>query len=136
MGSVDCLPLYQVPILAPSSPLVGCPQGCFSYCSVTSYLGLPQWLSGKESACNAGDTGNPGSIPGFRKSPGEGHGNPLQYSCLENPMDRGAWRATRSPWGCKQLDTTEATWHTYTSVKEISFFPLLFCLAGGILGLQ
>ena len=46
---------------------------------------------GKESACNAGDLG---SIPGLGSSPGGGHGNPLQYSCLENPMDRGAWRAT------------------------------------------
>ena len=46
---------------------------------------------GKESACNAGD---PGSIPGLGRSPGEGNGNPLQYSCLENPMDRGAWWAT------------------------------------------
>ena len=42
----------------------------------------------KVSACNAGD---PGSIPGSGRSPGGGHGNPLQYSCLENPMDRGAW---------------------------------------------
>jgi len=41
----------------------------------------------KESACNAGDLG---SIPGSERSPGEGNGNPLQYSCLENPMDRGA----------------------------------------------
>ena len=46
---------------------------------------------GKESACNAGA---PGSIPGSGRSPGEGNGNPLQYSCLENPMDRGAWQAT------------------------------------------
>ena len=45
---------------------------------------------GKESACNAGD---PGSTPGLGRSPGEGNGNPLQYSCLENPMDRGAWQA-------------------------------------------
>ena len=45
---------------------------------------------GKESACNAGDLG---SIPGSGRSPGEGNGNPLQYSCLENPMDRGAWQA-------------------------------------------
>ena len=51
---------------------------------------LPQWLSGKESACNAGDTG---WIPGSGRFPGEGNGNPLQYSCLGNPMDRGAWRA-------------------------------------------
>ena len=41
-------------------------------------------------------------------------------------MDRGAWRATRSPWGCKELDTTEATWHTCTSVKEVSFFSSAF----------
>ena len=47
-------------------------------------------LDSKESACNAGD---PGSIPGSGRSPGEGNGYPLQYSCLENPMDRGAWRA-------------------------------------------
>ena len=45
----------------------------------------------KASACNAGD---PGWIPGLGRSPGEGNGNPLQCSCLENPMDRGAWRAT------------------------------------------
>ena len=48
-------------------------------------------LVGKESACNAGD---PGLIPGLRQFPEEGNGNPLQYSCLENPMDRGAWKAT------------------------------------------
>ena len=45
---------------------------------------------GRESACNAGDVG---SIPGLERFPGEGNGNPLQYSCLENPMDRGGWRA-------------------------------------------
>ena len=46
---------------------------------------------GKASAC---DTEDPGSIPGLGRSPGKGNGNPLQYSCLENPMDRGAWRPT------------------------------------------
>ena len=46
---------------------------------------------GKESACSGGD---PGLIPGSGRSPGGGHDNPLQYSCLENPMDRGAWWAT------------------------------------------
>ena len=54
-------------------------------------LGFPGGSEGKESACNAGD---PGSSPGLRSSPGGGHGNPLRYSCLENSMDRGAWRAT------------------------------------------
>ena len=55
-------------------------------------MGLPRWLSDKESATSAGDTGNAGSIPGLGRSPGGGNGNPLQYSCLGNPMDRGAWR--------------------------------------------
>ena len=54
-------------------------------------MGFPQWLSSKESACNAGDTG---SIPRSGRSPGGRNGNPLQYSCLGNPMDRGAWQAT------------------------------------------
>ena len=49
------------------------------------------WLSGKESACNRGDTG---FIPGSGRFPGEGNGNPFQYSCLENPMDRGDCQAT------------------------------------------
>ena len=48
----------------------------------------------KESACSARDTGAEGSIPGSVRSPGEGHGNPLQYACLENPMGKGAWQAT------------------------------------------
>ena len=47
--------------------------------------------SDKEPACHAGDTGDTGLIPGSGRSPGKDHGNPPQYSCLENPMDRGAW---------------------------------------------
>ena len=54
-------------------------------------MGFPSGSDGKESACSAGDLG---SIPGPGRSPGEWNGKPLQYSCLENPMDRGAWRAT------------------------------------------
>ena len=57
-------------------------------------VGLPRWLSGKESTCTAGDTGDAGSFPGSGRSRVEGNGNPLQYSCLENPMNRGAWWAT------------------------------------------
>ena len=49
---------------------------------------------GKESAFNAGNAGDLGWMPGSGRSPGGGHGNPLQYSCLENPMDRGAWQVT------------------------------------------
>ena len=57
-----------------------------SYC-----LGFPGGSDGKASAYNAGD---PGLIPGLGRSSGDGNGNPLQYSCLENPMDRGTWWAT------------------------------------------
>jgi len=57
-------------------------------------MGLPQWLSGKESTFNAGATGDMGSISASGKSPGGGHGNLLQYFCLDNPIDRGAWQAT------------------------------------------
>ena len=56
-------------------------------------MNLPDGSAGKESAFNTGDTGDAGSIPGLERSPGEGNGNLLQYSCLENPMDRGAWWA-------------------------------------------
>ena len=53
-------------------------------------LGFPLGSEGKESACNAGDLG---SIPGSERYPGEGYGSPLQYSCLENPTERGTWPA-------------------------------------------
>ena len=56
----------------------------------TVYGGLPGGSEVKASACNAGDLG---SIPGSGRAPGEGNGNPLQYSCLENPMDGGTWWA-------------------------------------------
>ena len=66
-------------------------------------LGFPGGSDGKETACSAG---NPVSISGLGRSPGEGNGNPLQYSCLENPMDRRAWQAN-SLWGCKESDMAE-----------------------------
>jgi len=55
-----------------------------------TYMGFPGGSDGKEPVCNAGD---PGSVPGLGRSPGEGNGNPFQYSCLENSMDRGASQA-------------------------------------------
>ena len=65
----------------------------------------------KNLSASAGDAGDKGLIPERRRSPGEGHGNPLQCSCLENPMERGAWRATvpgdSKSWTCKDSDTTE-----------------------------
>ena len=66
-------------------------------------LGFPRGSSGKESACSVGD---PGSIPGWGRSPGEGYGTPLQYSCLENSMDRGTSQTTVREVA-KELDTTE-----------------------------
>ena len=56
-------------------------------------IGKPPWCSGKESTCHTGDAGDLGPIPGSGRSPGGGNGNPLQYSCLKYPMDRGAWQA-------------------------------------------
>ena len=67
---------------------------------------LPWWLSCKESDCNPVATGDVGSIPMSGRSPGGGQGNPLQYSCPENPMERRAWGASSK--GHKELDTTEA----------------------------
>ena len=64
--------------------------------------GFPGGSVVKNPSVNAGETGDTGLIPGSGRSLGGGHGNPLQYSCLENPVDRGAWRAT-------ELDTTEVT---------------------------
>ena len=57
-------------------------------------LGLPQGLNSKESTCNSGDAGDVGLIPGWRRSPGGWHGNPIQYFCQENSMDREDWQAT------------------------------------------
>ena len=62
--------------------------GVFDKKNLNFRLGFPGGSEGKASACNAG---NPGLIPGSGRSPGEGNSNPLQYSCLENPMDGEAW---------------------------------------------
>ena len=60
----------------------------------SSILGFPGDSDGEESACNAGDLGEEGLIPGSGRSQGEGNNNPLQYFCLGNPMDKGAWEST------------------------------------------
>ena len=73
------------------------------YIMLTSVLGFPFGSAGKESACNVGDLG---SFPGLGRFPGWGHGNPLQYSCLENPHGQKSL-AGYNPWGCKESDTTE-----------------------------
>ena len=82
-------------------------------------MGLPMWLSDKESVCQCR---SPDSIPGSERTPVEGNCNPLQYFCLENPMDREAWcMGQYSPWGGKKSEVmvTEHT-HTFSSVQDIS----------------
>ena len=71
------------------------------------FLGFPGGSAGKESFCNAGDLG---SIPGLGRFPGGGHGNPLQYSCLENPHGERSLVDYRL-WGPKELDTTQRVGH-------------------------
>ena len=77
-------------------------------CEFYSEVGLPRWFSGKESACNTEDVG---SIHGLGRSPEEGNGNPLQYSCLGYPMDTGAWwLQLMSSQRVKQNFVAEHTW--------------------------
>ena len=81
------------------------------------FLGFPGDSNSKKSACNVGD---PGLIPKLGRSPGGGHGNPLQYSCLEKPMDRGAW------WATVHRVTESLTWlsswaHMHTEDNCFSF---------------
>ena len=84
----------------------------------------------KNLPASARDEGDLGSISGSGRSPGGGNGNLLQYSCLENSMDRGGWQAT-SPWSYKELNTTEHSYthaHTYTHtpyVMVLTVIPLL-----------
>ena len=75
----------------------------YKYIYIIIHGGFPSGSDGKESAFNAGDLG---SIPRLGRSPEEENGNPLQYSCPENSMDREAWQATYSPWGRKESDTS------------------------------
>ena len=72
----------------------------------------------KDLPTKAGDLREGGSIPVSGRSPGGGHGNPLQYSCLENHHGRRSL-AGYSPWGCTELDTPVVTWHTRTKVRKL-----------------
>ena len=88
--------------------------------------GFP-WLSGKESTCNVGD---PDSIPGSGRSPGGGHGSPLEYPYLENPLDRGAWQATvhrvtksRTRVNQQSIPAHRQPW-SITTVKIINLFVM------------
>ena len=101
-------------------------------------MGLLWWLSGKEPACNAGDMG---SIPGSGRSPGAGHGNSLQYSCLGNPMDWGVWLAivhrVAKSWTClkwqhtrMQCNNCPYTLYTYICLHICMCEYITFILIG------
>ena len=75
-------------------------------------LGFPVGSDSKESSCNAGHLG---SVPGLGRSPGGGHSNPLQYSCLENPHGQRSLAGYR-PWGCRESGTTEQLTHTHVII--------------------
>ena len=88
-------------------------------------MSSPSGSDSKESACNAGD---PSVIIRSGRYPGEGNGNLLQYSCLENPIDRGAWGLVGySPWGCKGSDTHEQLTHTSQHAKDAKYTD--YCLS-------
>ena len=89
-GSVAQIHILGCLSLSPNPAVLGT--------SITMNFIIPWWIGRKESACNAE---NLGSIPGSGRSPGEGNGYPLEYSCLENSMDRGAW-VGYSPRGCEE----------------------------------
>ena len=83
-------------------------------------MGFPDGSGGKESTCNAGDAGDMGLIPELGCSPAGGHGKPLQYSCLENPMDRGAWRVQSTGLQRAGHDlTTKAACLTETEASHV-----------------
>ena len=84
--------------------------------SLHLHSNFPGGSDSQESACNTGD---PGSIPGLGRSPGEGNSNPLQYSCLGNPKDRGDWLLSGDPhslWRHRRSDMTEQLALTYTYI--------------------
>ena len=88
----------------------------------TVFQGFPGDSVDKEPACNAGDAGDTGLTPGLGGSPGGGHGNPLQYSCLENPTDRGAGRLQSI--GRKESDPTDATEPTAHILFSMVVIPM------------
>ena len=85
-------------------------------------MGFPGGSDGKAPVCNAGD---PGLIPGLGRSPGEGNGSPLQHSCLENPMDGGAWQAT-----------VHGVAKSRTRLSDFTSLPCLFLALGTVSGTQ
>ena len=89
------------------------PKVIFTLLYCYQHEGPSRWLSGKKSACQAGDMG---SIPGLGRSPGEGNGNPLQYSCLGTPMDRRAWQVILHGVAKSQ---TPLSMHTHINTRDL-----------------
>ena len=87
--------------------------------SVYHILSFPGALVVKNTPANAGHIRDLGLIPGSRRSPEGGHGNPLKYSCLENPMDRGAWRATVYRVEKSQTLLKQLSIHTYSILEKV-----------------
>ena len=87
---------------------------------------FPGGSDGKESACNAGDLG---LIPGLGKIPGEGNGNPLQYSCLENSMDKGAWWATVHGVAKSWKRLSDSQFHFHQNFTEKAYLIIFFNLS-------
>ena len=84
------------------------------------YLHRHDFIGGSDGKASAHNEGYLGSIPGSGISSGEGNGNPLQYSCLENPMDEGVWWATYSPWGPKVSDTNKRLHFHFLSLQAVN----------------
>ena len=82
-------------------------------------MGLPCGSSGKEPTCHAGDMRDPGSIPGSGRSPEGEHNNPFQYSCLENPMDRGAWQAIAHRVANSRTQVKQFSMHAHCPAAKI-----------------
>ena len=90
----------------------------YIYIYICTHVGFQAAPVVKNLPANAGDTRDSNSIPGSGRSPGGGHGNSLQYSCLENPMDRGVWWATVHSIAKRQTRRKQLNMHTYICVTE------------------
>ena len=113
------LPIFPISC-SPGTP-IRCKLECLILFSILFKSGLLWWLRYKESACNAGDLG---LIPGSARSPREGNGNPLQYSCPDNSMDRRVWWAIVHEVIKSQTVLSDWQTHTHTHTHHLSLFHI------------
>ena len=119
------LPLVLFPaLLRYNRPITLYVYGVLIWYSHTIVRGFPDGSSCKESVCNAGDAGDRGSTPGSGRFPGEGNGNPLQYSCLKSSKDRGAWRATGHK--VEKSQTWLSHWTELNVGKKLEYSQMCF----------